>query len=183
MPYIHNIDIRVGHRRTSTRFWVSRADKRFSIPRVHQLDEHSCGFLAALNVIQHYDPSVTVEQALRTVVPSPQWGCTQPQLRAALRFYGIDPQYKKGLDWYDLLQSATEGTPVIICIYPWDYSCSHWTVVRGVTNQPRTVWLSNAYESDAGIGKLGQVTWSNFRQIWYSHGEGIVCRELKAAKG
>ncbi len=46
------------------RYWMERAG-RFPIPRVHQQDEHSCGFLAALVVAQYFDPKLTVMDILR----------------------------------------------------------------------------------------------------------------------
>jgi hypothetical protein len=89
MPHIQT---RIGGRRTSARFRVERPrEGRASHPisRVHQLDEHSCGFLAALMVFRYFDPTVSTRDVLAALLPSPGRGCSQRELIRALSQFGI----------------------------------------------------------------------------------------------
>src|SRR4051812_13190587 len=55
------------------------------LPAYQQLDDHSCGFIAALTVVQYFDPDVRSEDVLETVRPSVDSGCDQRKVVRALR--------------------------------------------------------------------------------------------------
>jgi Papain-like cysteine protease AvrRpt2 len=184
MPYVHDIRTRIRGRRASLCFWKERAG-RFPIPRVHQLDEHSCGFLAALVVAQYFDPSVTVRDVLEAVPrgwqPSPQWGLSGHKLARTLAKFGIECPNREGLGWRKLLKLTTEGHPVIVTVHPDGWLCDHWTVVRGLKDRSRKILLSNpapkGYEYD-GLAKDGSMSWSDFNGIWSPRGAGLVCTRM-----
>src|SRR5947209_13476040 len=55
------------------------------LPAYQQLDDHSCGFIAALTVVQYFDPGVRPGDVLAAVRPSVDSGCDQRRLVRALR--------------------------------------------------------------------------------------------------
>ena len=178
MPYVHSIETRIGGRRTSARFYMERTrggrKHLLPIPRVHQLDDHSCGFLAALVTVQYFDPMVSVREVLEAMpnkaLPSPVRWCSEHKLQCALSRFGIDAPCIYNLRWRKLMQLTTEGHPVIVTILPEDWTCDHWTVIRRITS--RHVWLSNYDEV-----KDGRLAWDEFRDMWWPYGTrgGLVC--------
>jgi hypothetical protein len=178
MPHIQT---RIEGRRRSARFRVERLrEGRTSHPisRVHQLDEHSCGFLAALMVIRYFDPKASTYDVLAALLPSPLRGCSQREVICALSQFGIRARYRERLGWAGLQGLAKAGCPVIITIHPDEWLSDHWTVVRGLRDRSRRILLSNpaprGYEYE-GLAKDGSMSWRNFTGIWCPRGAGLVC--------
>src|SRR5438067_1112565 len=78
------------------------ADKRINGSRIRlgnyrQRDVHSCGFVAALTVVRHFDPKVPAKDVLRAVRPLVNSGVGRAQLRGALSELGIKTEYRKDL--------------------------------------------------------------------------------------
>ena len=170
MPFVHHVRTRVGDRRTSTLFYKSHDD--LPIPRIVQLDEHSCGFLAALAVAQYFYPQLTVREVLRTVGHSPRWGINEKGIIRGLKRLGIKAEERWGLGWAKLKRLTSEGTPVITCIWPNDWDCSHWTAIRGLKGRTRRRVLLSNYPYTDDDGSIG---WYAFQYLWNWNGWGIVC--------
>ena len=178
MPYVHDLKHRIQGRRASSCFYITKQAARaglLTIDRYHQLDEHSCGFLAALAVVRYFDPTVTARDVLETMprnaLPSPTRGLSEYGLRRTLSRFGIDAPCIYNLRWRNLMQLTTEGHPVIVTVLPEDWTCDHWTVIRRMTSH--RVWLSNYHEV-----KDGCLSWDEFRDMWRPYGTrgGLVCR-------
>jgi hypothetical protein len=178
MPHIQT---RIGGRRTSAQFRVERprvGRTSHPISRVHQHDEHSCGFLAALMVIRYFDPTVSTRDVLAALLPSPVRGCRQRELIRALSQFGIRARYRERLGCSRLQGLAKAGCPVIITIHPDEWLSDHWTVVRGLRERSRRILLSNpgprGYEYE-GLAQDGSMSWRDFKGIWSPRGAGLVC--------
>ncbi len=172
MPYVHNISTRIGGRRASASFWRERGS--LPIPRIHQYDSHSCGFLAALVVAQYFDPSASAMDVLKAMpkgyLPSPTRGLSEYGMRRTLARFGIECPNRERLGWAGLLKRTTEGRPVIVTVLPEDWDYDHWTVIRKVTDY--RVWLSNYDEVNECL------SWDRFSDMWRPYGEGMVCRRV-----
>jgi len=140
------------------------------IPRYHQLDTHSCGFLAALAVVRHFAPKTGADDVLRVVAPSPASGCDQRHLIRCLKRFGVAAVYRERLGPRSLHRLAAAGTPVIVTVWPEWYGCDHWTVVRGLDRAGR-VFLTN-YN---WLTRNGSMDWKDFLDIWEPRGVGLVC--------
>jgi hypothetical protein len=178
MPYVHDLKCRIQGRRASSRFYIAKQATRtglLSIPDYHQLDIHSCGFLAALAVVRHFAPETEVDEVLRVVAPDPG-GCDRERLIGCLKELGVTAVYHEGLSRRRLLQLAAAGTPVILTVKPEGY-WDHWTVVRGLDRAARRIFLTNLkileYEFAAANCSL---PWKRFLDIWYDPGEALVCK-------
>lgn len=176
MPFVHQIRTRVRGRRASARFWVERGGDH-PIPRVHQEDSHSCGFLAALTVAQYFHPSLTVRDVLNAIPlgwqPSPMWGLSPHKLTRTLTGLGVNCEDKEGLGWGRLLRSTREGHPVIVTVQPEWYECDHWTVISDMNEiMLRRITLSN-YDRQPD----GYLSWHGFKKIWSPRGAAIVCKK------
>lgn len=174
MPYVHNISTRIKGRRASLSCRFERGG-RFPIPRVHQQDSHSCGFLAALVVAQYFDPSVTIRDVLEALpinwLPGPTKGLSEYGVRFALKRFGIECPNRESLGWSKLLKLTMKGQPVIVTVLPEDWDYDHWVVIRGMTS--RHVWISNYHYADDA-----RLTRRQFSEMWYHYGEGMVCRKV-----
>src|SRR3954468_1368209 len=87
------------------------------LPAYRQLDDHSCGFVAALTVARYFDPAVSPEDVLHAVRPPPRWGGGQRGLPAALRRFGVTAAYREGLGQGDLFRLADRGVPVVVTVW------------------------------------------------------------------
>src|SRR5438270_10737423 len=82
------------------------------LPAYQQLDDHSCGFVAALTIAQYFDRDVRPEDVLAAVRPSVDSGCDQQRLVRALRRFGVTAEYREDLDQPFLFGLAGQGVPV-----------------------------------------------------------------------
>jgi hypothetical protein len=180
MPYVHRLRRLVRGTYASSRFCVK--GKRpagagvLGIPRYHQLDYHSCGFLAALAVVRHFAPETEADEVLRVVAPSPADGCGQRHLIRCLKRLGVTAVYRQGLGPRSLRRLTAAGTPVIVTVWPDEYSCDHWTVVRGLDKAARRIFLTNPANAVPYAAADGSLPWKKFLDIWYDRGEGLVCK-------
>ena len=174
MPYVHRLKRLVRGSFASSCFYVKNkrpAAAALDIPRYRQLDDHSCGFLAALAVVRHFAPPTEADDVLRALAPSPAGGCGQRRLIRCLKRFGVTAVYREGLGRRRLFRLATVGTPVIVTVWPEWYGCDHWTVVRGLDGRGR-VFLSN-YN---WLSKNGSIAWKDFLDIWTPRGGGLICK-------
>ncbi len=178
-----NIQTRIGNRRTSAHFRIEcdrTGGSPYPIPRVHQIDEHSCGFLAALTVVRYFDPAVPTRDVLKVLMPSPTRGCSQREMIRALKRFGIKAEYHEGLKWWDLVNTYWMGWSLIVTVWPEEWVSDHWTVVRRLEQQPCRVLLSNpaptGYEYD-GLEEDGSLSWYDFNKVWWPKGAALICRK------
>jgi len=175
MPYVHRLRRLVRGSYASSCFYVKKKRPTgaggLDMPRYHQLDVHSCGFLAALAVVRQLAPQTPAEEVLRVVGPSPACGCGQTRLIRCLKRLGVAAVYREGLGLRRLRRLAAAGTPVIVTVQPEWYECDHWTVVRGLDAADR-VYLTN-YD---WLTRNGSMAWRDFLDIWDPRGAGLVCR-------
>src|SRR4051812_11118273 len=87
------------------------------LPAYQQLDDHSCGFVGTLGVVQYFDPSTRPEEVFAAVRPSSEWGCDQRRLIRALRYFGVTAAYREGLGREDLFRLAGQGVPVLVTVW------------------------------------------------------------------
>jgi Papain-like cysteine protease AvrRpt2 len=160
MPYVHRLRRLVRGAYASSRFYIAKQAARagvIDIPRYHQLDDHSCGFLAALAVVRHFAPETEADEVLRVVAPSPTDGCDGKHLIRYLKRLGVAAVYRDDLGRQSLRRLTAARTPVIVTIEPEEYSCDHWTVVRGLDRTARRIFLTNpanAFPYAAADGSL-----------------------------
>jgi hypothetical protein len=119
MPYVYDIARKIQGRRISARFYTEKQAIRagaLDIPRYHQLDHHSCGFLAALAVVRCFNLKPRMEDVLAASMPAPSRGCDQNQMIRALKRLGITAAYRQWLGWPQIARELAERRPVIVTI-------------------------------------------------------------------
>jgi hypothetical protein len=149
------------------------------LPAYRQLDDHSCGFIAALTIAQYFDPDIRPEDVLAAVRPSIDSGCDQRRLVRALRRFGVTAEYREDLDRQALFGLAGQGVPVAVTVWLAEYGCDHWAVVRGIDWQQGRVYLVNDEHSSPEKG----LPWREFEAVWCPRGGGLVCRHTGRAPG
>jgi hypothetical protein len=143
-----------------------------ALPAYKQLDDHSCGFLAVLTVVRYFHKDVAPMTVLRIVRPSAEAGCGQGCVLRSLRSFGITAAYRDRLGLRSLARLIAAGLPVIVTVWPEDYGCDHWSVVRGVDVADRKIYLTNCEYT----GPDGGMPWADFTAMWWPYGGGLVCR-------
>ncbi len=136
-----------------------------------QQDAHSCGFLAALTVIQHLLPeTVPMSEVLDAVRPDFDRGTSRRQVVRGLAQFGISAPYRDDLTVWHLHSFVQVGVPVIISVFPQGWEGDHWTVVQGFS--AKRVYLTNHYSLSLGL----------FVEQWIENwgdgsetGAGLVC--------
>lgn len=155
--------------RSKVRF-QERAPKQIDGPSLglrnyRQKDDHSCSYVAALAVVHHFDRSVNPTDVLKSIRPTVTGGLSRGALRSGLKELGIDTKYKKNLTVADLRRHVNAGNPVMLTVFPKDWSSDHWTVVEGFSGD--RVHLSNHKSMPI----------KQFKDEWYDKGEGLICRK------
>jgi hypothetical protein len=89
---------------------------------------------------------------------------------------GVTAVYRGDLGPRSLRRLTAGGTPVIVTIWPDEYSCDHWTVVRGLDRAARRIFLTNPANAVPYAAADGSLPWKAFLDIWYDRGEGLVCK-------
>jgi hypothetical protein len=145
---------------------------KIALPNYRQTDSHSCGFVAALTVIHYFAPNTPVKAVRAAIGPTEEEGCDQDRMIRALKQFGITARYRDDLDTRELFRLTEEGTPAIVTIWPDNYCCDHWTVIRGIA------------EDRISLANYGKVSLDEFESVWFDQGEGLVCitSQLAAAE-
>lgn len=141
------------------------------MPNYRQHDDHSCSFVAALSAIHSLDKSVPPELVLKSVRPTKAGGFDGKSLLDGLTKLGIDAVYRGDLTIANLRDCVAKKVPVLLTVYPPEWSSDHWTVVQGFTKDK--VYLSN----------FRSMPIAEFKKIWFDHGEGIIVLGSKAKIG
>ncbi len=140
---------------------------RRSPPIFSQLDEESCGFLAALAVARRLKPSLS---ARRVEAAVPSGAHDTVSLSNGLRALGFRTRLRWGLTRTALRELLLSRAVPLVTVWP-DWSpCDHWTAVwLAPAGWAR---LSNYCMTDSD----GWLQWSEFRDVWYYPGESLVVR-------
>lgn len=141
-------------------------DKRvpgLKLKNYKQKDIHSCGFVAALTVADYLGTGANSHDVLKAVRPTKSGGISGPELKRALAKIGVKSEFRSDLSIPKLRKLVGQGIPVLITVYPDDWSSDHWTVVQGIDDE--RVYLTN-YKS---------LTIEQFKREWFDRGEGLVC--------
>ena len=141
--------------------------EHIKLPNYRQRDEHSCSFVAALSVVHYFSPGVSPKKVMAAVRPTKSGGANRRRLVRALDKFNITATYRKDLTLKRLYGYVKRGIPVIITVWPEDWSSDHWTTVQGFSADKKRIFLSN-HKS---------LSRAQFRKDWYDQGEGLVCRE------
>jgi hypothetical protein len=169
--------IRLSEKSGSAAFVMSRPPNGLpGLLQYRQLDDHCCAFLAGLAVAKFFTHAIRTADVLDAFRPSPSSGCAARKMVLALAGSGIRTTFRSDLDLASLSRLLSAGTPVIVTVWPDDYACDHWTVVRGVDLEGRRVFLTNCEYADA----VGGMNWDTFVSMWYDPGEGLLCAPLEA---
>ncbi len=150
-------------------------DKRIDGPSIplknyKQQDDHSCGFVAALTVSRLLNPTLSAKEVLSAIKPTKSAGIDGKSMVGALRNIGIAATYRSNLTLGSLKQLVTRGTPVMLTVYPEDWSSDHWVVVQGFDD--KKIYLTN-YKS---------LPIEQFKHEWFDKGEGLVCQPMPDKK-
>lgn len=157
----------VKHGNLTSRYSI-HGNKKINGPSIplknyQQQDDHSCGFVAALTLSRYFNPAITAPEVLRAVRPTKSAGVDEVQLKKALATVGVATQYKKDLTIAKLRKCVADGVPVLISVYPEEWSSDHWTIVQGFDND--RVYLTNHKSMSI----------AEFKKQWYVPGEGYLC--------
>lgn len=163
MPTTHTV--RTGK---YTARYSTHTNKRIRGPSLplknyRQRDIHSCGFVAALTVARYFEPSKSAHEVLNAVRPSRTSGIDRERLTNSLGRLGVKAEYKDNLTISKLRNLVEAGTPVVLTVYPPNYSSDHWVTVQGFDED--RIHLTN-YKS---------LSLKEFEKQWYDKGEGLVC--------
>lgn len=140
------------------------------LPNYQQEDSHSCSYIATLTVCRYLGVKATDEDILSVVRCTQNGGADGEQVQAALKQLGITHNYRDDLIVGDLWYHVHKMIPVMLTVWPWDWSGDHWVVVQGFSDN--RIHLTNHYS----------MTLDEFWDEWVSnwedgakHGCGIAC--------
>lgn len=135
-----------------------------------QQDDHSCGFVAALTLARYLAPDVSAKDVLKAVRPTKSGGIDGESLAGALKEIGVGTKFSKDLTIGKLRKAVEKGIPVLLTVYPEDWTSDHWTTVQGFDDD--RIYLTN-YKS---------LPIAQFKREWFDQGEGMLCYKLGEGK-
>ncbi len=157
----------VGHGNLKSKYSV-HVDKRIPGSKIplknyKQCDYHSCGFVAALTVAQYLVPGTRAKTVLKVVRPGKSYGIDGEGMVEALKKLDVEATFRDDLSVPKLRAYVEKGIPVVLTVYPEDWSSDHWVVVQGFDED--RIYLTN-YKS---------LSIAQFRKEWFEPGDGLVC--------
>ncbi len=147
---------------------VTRSVCALAIPSHYQLDDHSCAFVTALNVLKHYHPLTSPRELLGILQPHPGTGRDQGAVIRALRHFGVAASVRVGLGPRGIFNLLVRNSLVIVTVWPEGDECDHWCVIRGIDLVREKIFLVNH-------GQRRGLTWRGFRDVWWPRGLGLAC--------
>lgn len=138
-----------------------------------QVEDFSCGFVAALMVVEYFNRPVTVDRLYRLIGPHEEWGASTRKVATALRRCGIRVGLRDALDFDGLAAAIEAGHPVITCIKEPGVDDSHWCVAYGISRKPRRVFVAGVGLPHLDDGKV--LPWGTFAGMWTPRGNGMIC--------
>jgi len=145
------------------------------MPGYRQLQVYTCGFVAGLMVLHHFDPDYPVNAFYDKVRPDPEYGTETRTLILALRACGIGVSHRRDLGFNGMSRAIRRGRPVIVTIDKGRHL--HWVVIYGVGHAPKRVYVAGNGLPVPVLSQFSrrQYKWSEFRGLWVPRGEGLIC--------
>ena len=150
-----------------------RRESALDLRGYRQVEDFSCGFAAALMVLDYLEAAPSIDRLYELVDPHPMWGTSTRKLSTALRRCGIRVSIRDELDFDGIAKAIASQQPVITCIDAASGNDSHWAIVYGVGIRPRRLYLGGVGLPHLHAGKV--ISWRAFRSMWTPVGNGIVC--------
>lgn len=132
-----------------------------------QIRNYSCGFVAALTVIEFLKRRKVSETRLWNKMDIDEDGCGTGVIRSTLKDYGLKVSTRYDLTFEQVVKAIRAGKP-IIC------SCNdgmHWVTIAGVTLKPKMVYYTG------NIARLSpmHISWKEFRKDGGCDGDSLIC--------
>ena len=138
-----------------------------------QVEDFSCGFAAALMVLDYLDAAPSIDRLYELVDPHPKWGTSTRRLATALRHCRIRVSIRDELDFDAITKAIAAQRPVITCVAAANGNDSHWAIVYGFGIRPRRLYIGGVGLPHLNAGKV--VPWRRFRSMWTPVGNGLIC--------
>jgi hypothetical protein len=142
------------------------------VPGYQQLDDYSCGAVAAATVVKFLRPAFSFERIYATVNPHREYGTATSRAIRAPSSLGIRVSRKQSLSFDDICAAIEAGRPILVCVTTNEKGTDHWVVIYGYGRRPNLVFV-------AGQGwpfvVRHRMEWREFRRRWSPAGEGLVC--------
>ena len=154
---------------------AGKNEVKLSLHSYCQTDTYSCGAIAGWSVLEFLKPKADFKKFYRDCAPDREYGTPNTRLRAALRKHGVSVGDRSNLNFASIHQCLRDGKPILIAIAEgalFDEDAAHWVVIYGVGTKPNRVFISG--KTRPGFSRQ-QMTWREFKSIWYPRGYGLVC--------
>lgn len=149
------------------------------VPGYQQLDDFSCGAVAAAMVVKCLRPQMSFERTYAAVDPCPENGTSTTRVLQGLRSLGIRVSRKTKLSFNDIGAALEAGRPIMVCVTTDDEETDHWVVIYGYGRRPNLVFVAG---QGAPFLWGHRVDWPTFRRRWAPQGEGIVCWKVSRCR-
>ena len=126
-----------------------------SIPGYKQVQDYTCGFIAAANVLRAFAPDADLGYLYDYLDYAN--GTHAPQVMTALRKYGIRVRNRNSLDFQVICAAIQAGSPIICSIQCTHYM--HWVVIYGCDRERRTFFFvaMDIFLSSTGKNRISRI--------------------------
>jgi hypothetical protein len=138
-----------------------------------QLDEYSCGPVAAWSILEIFHPGVVSFPTFYKDCKMDEDGSNEYQIINALRKNGVGIGIRDELDFEDIVKIIDKGFPVLGSITHPGFA-DHWLVIYGYGMNPPRLCTSNHYGNhDAHSRK--QLSWDHWLSLWDVESRYLIC--------
>ncbi len=143
--------------------------KTLVIPGYKQVQNYTCGFIAAANVLHLFSPEADLH-ALYAKLDDHE-GTTETEVASALRLYGVAVRRRTTLDFPSLRKALRSGAPIICSVQSTFHG--HWVVVYGYDSVRESVFVCG--NGNLPVLNRKEVNFERFCEKWDPSGNGLVC--------
>jgi len=143
--------------------------KTLCIPGYKQVQNYTCGFIAAANVLHFFIPEADLHALYARL--DDHDGTTEHEVASALRQYGISVQRRTTLAFPSLRKALRSGSPIVCSVQSTFHG--HWVVVYGYDSVRESVFVCG--NGHLPILNRKEVTFERFCRKWDPIGNGLVC--------
>jgi len=151
---------------------LAENEVKLEVPGYRQMDDHSCGPVAAWSILQTFHPGSTSYHAFYADCEADEDGANEIQIIRALRMNRIGVGLRDEMTFKDLIKTIDRGFPILSSIRQRGWE-DHWVCIYGYGLKPSRVFTCNHAQNGSHGRK--EYRWSEWRRRWDPSSQYLIC--------
>jgi hypothetical protein len=152
---------------------LDQEEVKLEVPGYRQLDEFSCGPVAAWSIIETFHPGSIAFGNFYLDCKMDEDGSNEYQIIDALRKHGVGVGIRDELDFEDVVKTIDRGFPILGSVTHPGYA-DHWLVIYGYGLNPERLFTCN-HPRSSGLHGREEMKWKSWLRLWDDESRYLVC--------